>query len=132
MEDINKNKADTRRSPPCLYARVYACSLLPLRAEHAEVALVAPLRILLSGGEELVGLLRELFSNRCKTHFALQVVLELIPLRLFGVELERVLTFCFEFRIIAPEVPSAALWAALPPLSRAPPRLSHPARLPRA
>ena len=24
MGDINKNKADTRRSPHCLYARVYA------------------------------------------------------------------------------------------------------------
>ena len=60
-------------------------TLLPLRAEHAEVGFVTPLRILLSGGEEFVCLLRELLCYRCETNLTLQVVLELIPLRLFGV-----------------------------------------------
>ena len=67
----------------------------------------------MGGGEELVGLFRELLCYGSEADFTLEVVLELIPLRLFGVERERVLAFCLEFRIIAPEVLSAALCGAL-------------------
>ena len=101
---------------------------LPCRSQHSEVALVAPLSVLLGGGEELVGLLRELLCYGSEADLTLEVVLELIPLRLFGVELERVLAFCLEFRIIAPEVPSVRLCR----LSAREARLSHPAWLPRA
>ena len=80
-----------------------------MRAEHAEVALVAPLSVLLSGGEEFVCLFRELFCYGSEADLALEVVLEQLPLRLFGVERERVLAFSLEFRIIAPEVPVTAL-----------------------
>ncbi|MBR1877641.1 MAG: hypothetical protein IJ814_01420 [Paludibacteraceae bacterium] len=41
--------------------------------------------IFLGGGEEFVGLLRELLCYGSEADFALEVVLELIPLRLFGV-----------------------------------------------
>ena len=61
--------------------------------------------VLLGGGEEFVGLLRELLCYGSEADLTLEVVLELIPLWLFGVELERVLAFGFEFRIISPEVP---------------------------
>ena len=60
-------------------------TLLPLRAEHAEVGFVTPLSIFLSGDEEFVGLFRELLCYGSETNLTLQVVLELIPLRLFGV-----------------------------------------------
>ena len=60
-------------------------TLLPLRAEHAEVGFVTPLSVLLSGGEELVCLFRELFCYRSEANLTLEVILELIPLRLFGV-----------------------------------------------
>ena len=103
-----QSKTDTEVSA-LLYTRMCACSLLPLRAEHAEVALVTPLSVLLSGGEELVCLFRELLCNRSETNLTLEVVLELIPLRLFGVERERVLAFSLELRVVTPEVPVTAL-----------------------
>ena len=40
---------------------------LPSSAEHAEVGFVTPLRVLLSGSEELVCLFRELFCYRSET-----------------------------------------------------------------
>ena len=59
--------------------------LLPLRSEHSQVALVAPLGVLLSGGEQLIrSLFRELFCYGSEAPFTLAVVLY-IPLRLFGV-----------------------------------------------
>ena len=64
--------------------RAYAQGL-PSCTQHSQVALVTPLSVLLSGGEELVCLFRELFCYRSETNLTLQVVLELIPLRLFGV-----------------------------------------------
>ena len=64
--------------------RAYAHGL-PSGTQHSEVALVTPLSVLLSGGEELVCLFRELFCYRSETNLTLEVVLELIPLRLFGV-----------------------------------------------
>ena len=59
--------------------------ILPSGTQHTQVALVTPLSVLLSGGEEFVGLFRELFCYGSEANLALQVVLELIPLRLFGV-----------------------------------------------
>jgi len=54
-----KERHPTDASP--YYIRTCVRTLLPLRAEHAEVTLVTPLSVLLSGGEELVCLFRELF-----------------------------------------------------------------------
>ena len=53
-------KQNGHRSVRSVYIRVCAFLKLPRGAEHAEVALVAPLSVLLSGGEELVSLFREL------------------------------------------------------------------------
>ena len=78
-------------------------TLLPSCTQHSQVALVTPLSVLLSGSEELVCLFRELLCYRSEANLTLQVILELIPLRLFGVELERVLALSLEFRIIAPD-----------------------------
>ena len=72
-----------------MYAR--APHLLPLSTQHSEVALVTPLSVLLSGGEELVGLFRELLCYGSEADLTLEVVLELIPLRLFAIPPERVL-----------------------------------------
>ena len=63
-----QSKTDTEVSA-LLYTRMCAYSLLPLRAEHAEVGFVTPLCVLLSGGEELVGLFRELlFADTILIH----------------------------------------------------------------
>ena len=80
-----QSKTDTEVSA-LPYTRMCACSLiLPSSAEHAEVGFVSPLGVLLSGSEKFVGLFRELFSHRGEANLTFQVVLELIPLRLFGV-----------------------------------------------
>ena len=99
-----------------IYACVYPHGCLapePLRlpscTQHSEVTLISPLCIFLCSSKQFIRFLRELFCYRSETNLTLQVVLELIPLRLFRVERERVLAFCL----------SAALWAALPPLPRA-------------
>ena len=60
--------------------------LLPCCTEHSKVALVAPLGVLLGGGEEFVCLFRELLCYGSEAYLALEVVLEQLPLRLFGVE----------------------------------------------
>ncbi len=64
MHEPTEQRIHKRRETPigCLspYMRTCVRTLLPLRAEHAEVALVTPLCILLSGGEEFVCLFREL------------------------------------------------------------------------
>ena len=67
---------------------------LPSRSQHSQVALVAPLGVLLGGGEELVGLLRELLYYGSAPSLALAVVLY-IPLRLFAIPPERVLPSAF-------------------------------------
>ena len=46
--------------------RAYAHGL-PSGTQHAEVGFVTPLSVFLSGGEELVGLFRELFCYRSET-----------------------------------------------------------------
>ena len=50
-------------------ASVFLVQLLfvPIGAEHAQVAAVAPLSVLASGGEEFVCLFRELFCYRSET-----------------------------------------------------------------
>ena len=119
-----KIETKTKRTPEdvrLVCMRVCTRSLiLPRCAEHAEVGFVTPLCILLSGGEELVCLFRELLCYGSEADFTLEVVLELIPLRLFGVELERVLAFCLSLRL------SPALWAALPPLRHIRARIRSP------
>ena len=89
MHEPTEQRIHKRRETPigCLspYMRTCVRTLLPCSAEHSEVALVTPLSVLLSGGEELVCLFRELFCYRSETNLTLEVVLELIPLRLFGV-----------------------------------------------
>ena len=62
---IKRADTETRqvRCLPCFYvmhAHIRAISLLPCGTQHSEVALVSPLCVLLGGGEEFVGLLREL------------------------------------------------------------------------
>ena len=126
-DQSTSTKRSDSNEPLLNIIRAYAHEL-PSSAEHAEVGFVTPLSVLLSGGEELVCLFRELLCYRSEANLTLEVVLELIPLRLFGVERERVLAFCLEFRIIAPEVPSVRLCR----LSAREARLSHSAWLPRA
>ena len=69
-------------------ASVFLVQLLfvPIGAEHAQVAAVAPLSVLASGSEELGCLLWVLLSHRSETNLTHQVVLELIPLWLLRVE----------------------------------------------
>ena len=59
--------------------------LLPSGAEHAEVALVTPLSVLLCSSKQFRSFVGELFSHRSEANLTLEVILELIPLRLFGV-----------------------------------------------
>ena len=61
-----KKEKATRKSLFPYYIRV-SVRELPCGTEHAEVALVAPLSVLLSGGEELVGLFRELLCYGSET-----------------------------------------------------------------
>ena len=82
-----------RAAQPCgsfAYTRasVFLVQLLfvPIGAEHAQVAAVAPLSVLASGSEELGCLLWVLLSHRSETNLTHQVVLELIPLWLLRVE----------------------------------------------
>ena len=79
----------------CIHTRALLIYILPSRSQHSEVALVAPLSVLLSCCKELVCLFRELLCYRSEANLALEVVLELIPLRLFGVPPERVLPSAF-------------------------------------
>ena len=66
-----------------LLLRVHAG--LPRCTQHSQVRFVTPLSVLLCSSEELVCLFRELFCYRSEANLTLQVILELIPLRLFGV-----------------------------------------------
>ena len=52
---------------PLLIIYACVCAELPRCAQHAEVGFVTPLGVLLSGGEELVCLFRELFCYRSET-----------------------------------------------------------------
>ena len=82
-----------RAAQPCgsfAYTRasVFLVQLLfvPIGAEHAQVAAVAPLSVLASSSEEFGCLLWVLLSHRSETNLTHQVVLELIPLWLLRVE----------------------------------------------
>ena len=111
-----------RRAPECWS---------PSGAQHAEVTLVAPLCVLLSGSEELVGFFRELLCYGSEADLTFEVVLY-IPLRLFGVN----------GSCLLPRLPDysarGAICAALPPLCAqsapltprmASARVAHTARL---
>ena len=82
---------------------------VPTCWEHAEVAAVAPLSGLLSSVEELSSLLWVLLHHTGEANLTLQVVLELIPLWLFAIQWEWVLTLCLERWVITPQVPVTAL-----------------------
>jgi len=71
MHEPTEQRIHKRRETPigCLspYMRTCVRTLLPCCTEHAEVALITPLSVLLSGGEELVCLFRELLCYRSET-----------------------------------------------------------------
>ena len=77
MHEPTEQRIHKRREAPigCLspYMRTCVRTLLPLRTEHSQVALVAPLSVLLSGGEELVCLFRELFCYGSEANLALDL-----------------------------------------------------------
>ena len=60
MHEPTEQRIHKRRETPigCLspYMRTCVRTLLPLRAEHAEVGFVTPLGVFLSGGEKIVPL----------------------------------------------------------------------------
>ena len=60
--------------------------VVPICGQHAQVAAVAPLSVLLSSVEELSSLLWVLLHHTGETNLTLQVVLELIPLWLFAIQ----------------------------------------------
>ena len=80
----------------------------PLLLSQTAVVVVAPLSVLLGGGEQFGCFCRVLLHYRCVTDFALEEVFEGIPIRLLAVECERILAFKFEGRIVAPQMPVAA------------------------
>jgi len=77
MHEPTEQRIHKRRETPigCLspYMRTCVRTLLPSGAEHAEVGFVTPLSVLLSGGEELVCLFRELFCYRSETNLTLDL-----------------------------------------------------------
>ena len=84
--------------------------IAPVLLRLAQVALVAALGTLLRLGEELVGLILERLLQRSEANLAHEVILELIPLRLLGVERERVLALLGVVGVVAPQVPVATLY----------------------
>src|SRR5699024_934487 len=77
----------------------------PVFSSHTFVATQTPLSVFFCGSKQLSSFSRILFCNRCETNFTFQEVLELTPIRFFGIQCERVLAFSFQSRIVAPQVP---------------------------
>ena len=86
---------------------------IPALSGHALVAAQTPLRIVLSCLEQLSSLGGILFHHRSETNLALQIILELAPIRLLAVERERVLALSLQSRIVTPQVPVATLNGSL-------------------
>ena len=83
-----------------------------MRRSHSQVGAVTPLRILPCSLEQLVSLTGEGLDQLRVAHLSQQEVAELTPVRLLAVQLERVLPFIFQSRVIAPEMPVTALYSS--------------------
>ena len=81
----------------------------PILLRLADVGLVAELSHALSLGEELLGLVGISLLDGEVTNLAEQEVVEVLPVRLLGVERERVLAFLSQSWVVAPQVPGLEL-----------------------
>ena len=79
----------------------------PLLLGETAVVVVTPLSVCLGGCEEFGSFGGILLHYGSVAYLTLEEVVELIPLRLFGVERERILALFLKRGIVAPEMPVA-------------------------
>ena len=102
---------------PSLFNHLFLGFLLaPVIGSHTLIAAITPFGIFLGCGKQLGCFFRILFSYGRETHLPFQEVLEIFPFRLFTVELERILTFFLQLRVVAPQVPVTASNGSFPSL----------------
>ena len=81
----------------------------PIHSSHTQVRIITFLSHILTCLEQFSSLSRILFCYRSVTNFTLQETLEIFPVRFLAIQVERVLAFCFQSRVVTPQVPVTAL-----------------------
>jgi len=96
-----------------LDALLFCCVILqtPVFLGLAYITLVAALSSSLTCIVKLLSLGGSSLLQREEANLALQEVLELIPVGLFAIQLEGVLTFFGQSRIVAPQLPVTTLYS---------------------
>ena len=89
--------------------RVLLLFSTPVFSSQTFVAVVTPFSVFFSSFKQFFSFSRILFHYRSETNFTLQETLEIFPVRFFAIQLEWVLAFFFQSRVVTPQVPVTAL-----------------------
>ena len=103
-----KKRLSYQRLPLYIY-RVLLLFSTPVFSSQTFVAVVTPFSVFFSSFKQFFSFSRILLHYRSVTNFTLQETLEVFPVRFFAIQLERILAFFFQSRVVTPQVPVTAL-----------------------